>query len=308
MLWALAFTSRLKREHKMPLPYRHFPDWLKKKPPKASALMGMKKLTSDLGLHTICESALCPNQWECFSSQIATFLILGDTCTRRCAFCAVKKGIPQSLNPDEPDQIVKAVAKLSLQYVVITSVTRDDLPDGGAGHFAAVVEAIREYNPEIKVEVLTPDFGGSFDSLTTVLASVPFVYNHNIETVPRLYPDVRPGAVYERSIELLQKAKAVRGNMHTKSGVMLGMGENPDEVEAVMKDLLAAGCDVLTLGQYLQPTKNHHAVVKFIAPVEFDHYKKLGEQMGFKLVLSGPFVRSSFHASDIVSLKRQTNS
>jgi lipoyl synthase len=289
----------------MPHPYKHFPDWLKKKAPQGAALMQMKKLTSGLGLHTICESALCPNQWECFSSQTATFLILGDTCTRRCTFCAVKKGVPEPINPDEPGQIVKAVAKLSLQYVVITSVTRDDLPEGGALHFAAVVAAIRAYNPEIKVEVLTPDFGGSFESLTTVLASYPFVFNHNIETVPRLYPDVHPGAVYERSIDLLRKAKAVGKNIYTKSGLMLGMGENPDEVVAVMKDLLAVGCDVLTLGQYLQPTKAHRAVVKFIEPTEFDHYKALGEKMGFRLVISGPFIRSSFHANDIVSLHNQ---
>jgi lipoyl synthase len=289
----------------MPPPHKRFPDWLKKKPSQPAAVMRMKKLTSDLGLHTICESALCPNHWECFASHTATFLILGDTCTRRCTYCAVKKGIPQPVNPDEPDQIVKAVAKLSLQYVVVTSVTRDDLEDGGAAHFASVVEAIREYNPLIKVEVLTPDFGGCPASLVTVLASVPFVFNHNIETVPRLYANVRPGADYERSIEVLRKAKAVRGNMYTKSGLMLGMGENPEEVAAVMEDLLKAGCDVLTLGQYLQPTKAQREVVQFIEPTEFDHYKELGDKMGFKLVVSGPFVRSSFHAGDVVSLQNQ---
>lgn len=231
----------------------------------------------------------------------ATFMILGDTCTRSCTFCAVSHGYPRSVDPGEPEHLVEAIRKLRLRHVVITSVTRDDLEDGGASQFSQCVEAIQRYNSSITVEVLVPDFGGSLSSLRRVLDSSPAVLNHNVETVPRLYPEVRPQAKYERSLELLRRAKAERPDILTKSGLMLGLGETREEVIAVMQDLRGAGCDVLTIGQYLRPSPGHHEVVRFVPPAEFEEYRKAGKGLGFRYVASAPFVRSSFHAAEILN-------
>lgn len=276
------------------------PEWLNKGSFNVTAVAEMRRLTERLKLHTICESAYCPNRSECFAQRTATFLILGDVCTRHCTFCTVKKGQPDSPDPEEPEHIVQAIARLRLQYVVITSVTRDDLADGGASHFAAVIEAVYRYDPNIKIEVLIPDFGGSLLALEIVTGTAAVVLNHNVETVPRLYPEVRPEANYWRSIKLLKRAKEIKDNLLTKSGLMLGLGETHDEVIEVMRDLRKAGCDILTIGQYLQASSKQRGVVSFVHPLEFDSYKNVGEEMGFKLVVSGPFVRSSFHAADIL--------
>ena len=250
-----------------------------------------------LKLHTVCESARCPNRTECFARGTATFMILGDICTRNCTFCAVKKGEPSTPDPQEPEHIVAALEKLGLQYVVVTSVTRDDLPDGGASYFARTIKVIQNYNSKILVEVLTPDFSGSLSALQTVIDASPAVLNHNVETVPRLYPEVRPKANYQRSLELLKQAKMFNGRLVTKSGIMLGLGESNKEVNEVMADLRQVDCDLLTIGQYLQPSPRHHKVVRYIPPDEFREYQKIGEKMGFISVISGPLVRSSFHAA-----------
>jgi lipoic acid synthetase len=226
-------------------------------------------------------------------------MILGDICTRNCTFCAVKKGKPQAPDPQEPEHIVEAVNKLGLRYVVITSVTRDDLPDGGSSHFAQTIRAIHKYDPNIMVEVLIPDFKGSPSALQTVIDAFPAVLNHNIETVPRLYPEVRPQAKYQRSLELLKQAKLFSGGLLTKSGLMLGLGEAREEVIEVMADLRQASCGVLTIGQYLQPSLKHHQLVRYIPPEEFEQYQNRGREMGFVAVISGPLVRSSFHAADV---------
>jgi lipoic acid synthetase len=225
-------------------------------------------------------------------------MILGDICTRNCTFCAVKKGKPQAPDPQEPEHIVEAVNKLGLRYVVITSVNRDDLPDGGSSHFAQTIRAIHKYDPNIMVEVLIPDFKGSLSALQTVIDAFPAVLNHNIETVPRLYPEVRPQAKYQRSLELLKQAKLFSGGLLTKSGLMLGLGEARAEVFEVMADLRQAGCDLLTIGQYLPPSLKHHKVVRYIPPEEFEQYQNRGREMGFLSVISGPLMRSSFHAAE----------
>jgi len=259
----------------------------------------MRKLTHDLKLHTICESARCPNRPKCFAEGTATFMILGDICTRNCTFCAVKCGKPQAPDPQEPEHIVEAVNKLRLRYVVITSVTRDDLPDGGSSHFAQTTNAIHKYDPNIMVEVLIPDFKGSRSALQTVIDAFPAVLNHNVETVPRLYPEVRPQAKYQRSLKLLKQAKLFDSRLLTKSGLMLGLGESRHEVIEVMADLRQASCDVLTIGQYLQPSLKHHNLVRYIPPEEFEEYQNMGREMGFVSVISGPLVRSSFHAAEM---------
>jgi len=258
----------------------------------------MKILTRDLRLHTVCESARCPNQTKCFGEGTATFMILGDICTRNCTFCAVKHGKPQTPDPQEPEHIVEAVKKLRLQYAVITSVTRDDLPDGGASHFAQTIRAIHEYNPNIMVEVLIPDFRGSLPALQTAVDASPTVLNHNVETIPRLYPEVRPEADYQRSIELLARTKSLNRELLTKSGLIVGLGETRQEIINVMADLREVGCDLLTIGQYLQPSLSHHKVVRYVPPEEFEEYVNIGEQLGFRHVVSGPLVRSSFHAAE----------
>jgi len=252
----------------------------------------------DLKLHTVCESAQCPNRTECFAEDTATFMILGDICTRNCTFCAVKHGKPQVPDSQEPEHIVEAVNKLGLRYVVITSVTRDDRPDGGASQFAQTITAIHNYEPDIRVEVLIPDFGGSSVALQTVVNACPTVLNHNVETVPRLYPEVRPQAKYQRSLELFKQSKLLNNKILTKSGFMLGLGESRQEVIEVMADLREAGCDVLTIGQYLQPSLRHYKLVRYVPPEEFEEYANIGKQLGFRQVVSGPLVRSSFHAAE----------
>ena len=279
--------------------YTRRPEWLKLSPLDPAILAPMRKLTRDLKLHTICESARCPNRPECFAAGTAAFMILGDICTRNCTFCAVKHGKPQPPNPQEPEHIVEAVNKLELRYVVITSVTRDDLPDGGSSHFAQTIKAIYSYNAKISVEVLIPDFRGSLSALQTVIDASPVVLNHNIETIPRLYHEVRPQAKYQRSLKLLKQAKLLDSGLLTKSGFMLGLGESRQEVIEVMGDLRQASCDILTIGQYLQPSLKHHKVVRYVSPQEFEEYQNAGRKMGFVSVISGPLVRSSFHAAEV---------
>jgi lipoic acid synthetase len=278
--------------------YARRPEWLKLSPLDPKILGPMRRLTRNLKLHTVCESAHCPNRAECFSRGTATFMILGDTCTRHCTFCAVKKGRPQNPDPQEPQHIVEAVNTLKLSYAVITSVTRDDLPDGGASHFAQTIKAIRDYNRAIAVEALIPDFGGSRSALEHVLSAQPAVLNHNLETVPRLYPEVRPQADYRRSLQLLSRGKLLDANVVTKSGIMLGLGESQQEVIELMTDLRQVGCDILTIGQYLPPSLKHHELARYILPKEFMEYRNMGNDMGFVSVFSGPLVRSSFHAAE----------
>lgn len=276
------------------------PEWLRRKLPNPEALSKMRNLLQRHGLNTVCQGAHCPNQGECFGQGTATFLILGKTCTRNCTFCAIPtEERPPAPDPDEPRRIAGAAAELGLKHVVITSVTRDDLEDGGASHFARTVRALRNVNPEIIVEVLIPDFQGSGEALKIVLDSGPDILNHNLETVPRLYPEVRPQAVYSRSLELLKRAKEMAPAKLTKSGLMLGMGEEKVEILAVMADLRQVSCDLLTLGQYLRPSGKHHPVVRYVTPDEFEELRVEGEKLGFKAVFSAPLVRSSFHAAEI---------
>ena len=278
------------------------PPWFKQRVPDATVMADMANLIQDGGLHTICESAMCPNAGECFSRKTATFLILGDVCTRHCTFCAVKKGAPLPVDPGEPERVSQASRSLGLRYAVITSVTRDDLLDGGASQFAGVVEKL--HGEGILAEVLVPDFRGSADSLTTVVRSMPEVVNHNVETVPRLYAEVRPAADYARSLDLLSNVKSHNRDIVTKSGLMVGLGESNDELIAVFKDLRAAGCDLLTIGQYLQPTPNHHPVVRFVTPGEFEEYAVEAKRIGFEGVASAPLVRSSYHAASMYASVR----
>ena len=279
--------------------YTRRPEWLKQSALDPTILNKMRKLTHDLELHTVCESARCPNRTKCFAEGTATFMILGNICTRNCTFCAVKCGKPGAPEPQEPDHIVQAVDKLGLRYVVVTSVTRDDLPDGGSSQFAQTIRAIHKYDSNIAVEVLIPDFQGSASALQTVLDASPAVLNHNIETVPRLYSEVRPQAKYRRSLELLEQAELLGNRLLTKSGLMLGLGESREEVIEVMADLRRAGCDLLTIGQYLQPSLEHHKLVRYIRPEEFEEYQIVGRNLGFASVMSGPLVRSSFHAAEM---------
>jgi lipoic acid synthetase len=273
------------------------PDWLKVKFFGGPNFQELKRLMRTLNLHTVCESARCPNLGECWDHRTATFMILGNICTRACGFCAVPSGKPAG-PPDEgePLRVAEAAVKMGLRYAVVTSVNRDDQPDGGAAIFARTITEIRRRLPECKIEVLVPDFRGEWSALETLVAVRPDVLNHNTETVPRLYRQVRKGAVYERSLELLRRARELAPQMPTKTGLMLGLGEEKEEVLAAMHDLVAQGTSILTLGQYLQPTREHLAVVRFIPPGEFAEYKILGEAMGFKHVESGPLVRSSYHA------------
>ena len=261
--------------------------------------MKVKSILDETELHTVCEEARCPNLGECFSKGTATILILGRICTRNCGFCAVEHGLPVTLNEEEPEKVAYAVKKMGLQYVVITSVTRDDLIDGGASHFAKTIQAIRSLDQKIRIEVLIPDFHGESSSLEMVLNASPDVLNHNIETIPRLYPQVRPQADYRRSLDLLKKSKDLYPHIFTKSGFMLGLGETESEVLDLLRDLRGVECDFLTIGQYLQPRSDRLPVIRYIPPEEFETYKKVGEEMGFRTVASGPFVRSSFHASQM---------
>ena len=274
------------------------PAWLKKRLPVGSDYEAVKKLLDRQGLHSVCQEARCPNIWECYTRKTATFLIMGPACTRNCRFCAVGNG-PRGLpDPDEAGRVADAVTTLGLRYVVITSVTRDDLADGGAAHFAKTIEAVRENDPDICIEVLIPDFQGDADALKTVLDASPAVLNHNLETVSRLYPRVRPDADYGRSLELLRRSRSLAPGIPAKSGLMLGLGEATEEVRGAMKDLRRAGCSMLTLGQYLQPSKEHLAVARFVPPEEFDAWRSEALDMGFSGVAAGPFVRSSYHARE----------
>ena len=273
------------------------PEWLKVRFFGGPNHQDLKRIMRTLGLHTVCESARCPNMGECWEHRTATFMILGNICTRACGFCAVPSGRP--LGPpdeDEPRRVAEAVERMGLRYAVVTSVNRDDQTDGGAAIFARTIEEIRRRIPACKVEVLIPDFRGVWSALETVMRARPDVLNHNIETVPRLYRQVRKGAVYERSLELLRRAKEMSPTTPVKSGMMLGLGETPEEVLATMDDLVAQGTEILTIGQYLQPTREHLPVVRFVHPDEFAEFKRAGEEMGFKHVESGPLVRSSYHA------------
>jgi lipoic acid synthetase len=275
------------------------PDWLRVKFFGGERYQDLKRIMRTLDLHTVCESARCPNMGECWEHGTATFMILGDICTRACGFCAVPSGKPVG-PPDEqePLRVAEAVARMGLRYAVVTSVNRDDQPDGGSKIFARTIQEIRNRVPGCKVEVLIPDFRGNWEALNAVLAVKPDILNHNTETVPRLYRQVRKGAVYERSLELLRRAKQTHPDVPTKTGLMLGLGEQPGEVLETMRDLAAQGTDILTLGQYLQPTRDHLPVIRFVHPDEFAEYKRRGEEMGFKHVEAGPLVRSSYHAFD----------
>jgi lipoic acid synthetase len=274
------------------------PPWLKVRFPSGPEYEQTRRLIREQRLHTVCQEACCPNMFECFSKHTATFLILGDHCTRDCAFCAVKHGPLQPPDPEEPMRVAKAAADMGLSYVVVTSVTRDDLPDGGAAQFSMTVAALRRIIPDVRVEVLIPDFQGSSDALSVVLSARPDILNHNIETVPRLYPKVRPHAGYERSLRLLKSAAHNKPRIPTKSGLMLGLGETDEEVQLVLSDLRRASCGLLTLGQYLQPTPQHLPVERYVTPEEFANWRTIALEMGFEEAVSGPFVRSSFQAEE----------
>ena len=280
------------------------PSWLRRKLPSGPVYEQVRSLIKNGKLHTVCQEAHCPNQWECFSGRTATFLIMGPRCTRNCRFCAVEHGPLSPPDPEEPAKVAEAAKILELRYVVVTSVTRDDLPDGGASFFAAAIKAIRERIPDALVEVLIPDFQGDAGALRTVVDARPDVLNHNLETVPRLYPSVRPGAVYERSLELLGRVKTFDPSLRTKSGLMLGLGETADEIRQTLQDLHDVHCGLLTLGQYLQPSLEHLPVERFVTPDEFDRWKEIALWMGFSQVASGPFVRSSYHAKDLYEVSR----
>ena len=273
---------------------RHLPSWFKVKIQQGPDYREIRRIMDTLGLHTICEEARCPNVWECWNNRTATFLILGDICTRRCHYCAVTTGRPIGLDVEEPVRVAKAVQALSLRHAVITSVNRDELTDGGASIFAETIRQIRQRIPGCAVEVLIPDFQGTESALAQVMAERPDILNHNIETVPRLFPSIRPQGKYTRSIQLLERAKQMDGT--TKSGLITGLGETLEEIQEVMRDLRTVACDILTIGQYLQPTKQHAPVARFYSPEEFQILKQEGLALGFRHVESGPLVRSSYHA------------
>jgi lipoic acid synthetase len=274
------------------------PEWLKVRVRSTQEAAGVREMLKRLSLHTVCEEAGCPNIMECFGRRTATFMILGRNCTRNCTFCNVTKGELDTVDPVEPVNVAKAVRELGLHHVVVTSVTRDDLPDGGAGHFAETVHEIRALNPSTAIEVLIPDFKGSVDALKLVVDAKPQIINHNVETVPRLYSSVRPMAVYRRSLDLLKNVKDLDPDMITKSGIMVGLGEEEQEVSEVMRDLRAVSCDVLTIGQYLAPSRLHHPVVEYVHPDVFERYKEMGMNLGFKYIASSPLVRSSYKAEE----------
>jgi lipoic acid synthetase len=275
------------------------PEWLRLKLPTSNTFGQTRNLLEDLRLHTVCESAKCPNHWECWSKGTATFMIAGDRCTRACGFCAVATAKPLALEADEPQRVAEATRRMQLRHVVITAVARDDLPDGGADHFRETIEAVRKLNPGIVIEVLVPDFLDKDSSIESVLSANPEIFNHNLETVRRLTPVVRSRATYDRSLSVLKKVKAKGGErIYVKSGIMLGLGETEEELFTAIADLRQAECDILTLGQYLQPTLNHLPVKEFISPAKFEVYGNHAREMGFVHVASGPMVRSSYHADD----------
>jgi lipoyl synthase len=280
-------------------PVRRLPSWLKRRLPKGNGNFYTQELLRELRLETVCENARCPNRPECYARRTATFMILGNVCTRPCGFCSVHKGSPEQLEDDEPARVAEAARRLGLKHVVITSVTRDDLPDGGADHFRRCILAVRELTGAV-VEVLTPDFLGDLAAVDTVLEAKPEVFNHNMETVPRLYKKVRGRASYQRSLDLLAHIKRRSPQTVTKSGLMLGLGETIDELFAVLADLRSVQCDTLTLGQYLAPTLKHIPVARYVRPEEFDSLAALARKLGFAKVVAGPFVRSSYHADEMV--------
>ncbi|MCU7945261.1 MAG: lipoyl synthase [Candidatus Thiodiazotropha sp. (ex Cardiolucina cf. quadrata)] len=273
------------------------PKWIRAKAPLGREVSRIRRILREKGLSSVCEEAACPNLGECFHHGTATFMIMGDICTRRCPFCDVAHGKPQPLDPKEPIQLAEAIAAMSLNYVVITSVDRDDLRDGGGSHFAQCIVAVRQQRPQTKIEILVPDFRGRMDRALEAFANnPPDVFNHNLETVPRLYRQARPGADYQGSLALLQRFKTLQPDVPTKSGLMLGLGENKDEVLSVLQALRQQGCEMLTLGQYLQPSIDHLPVARFVTPEEFEQLGTIAEEMGFSSVASGPMVRSSYHA------------
>jgi lipoic acid synthetase len=275
------------------------PEWLRLKLPTSNTFGQTRNLLEDLHLHTVCESAKCPNHWECWSKGTATFMIAGDRCTRACGFCAVSTAKPFALEIDEPQRVAEATRRMKLRHVVITAVARDDLADGGAEHFRQTIEAVRKLNPGIVIEVLVPDFLEKDSSIDNVLSAAPEIFNHNLETVRRLTPSVRSRATYDRSLSVLKTVKQKRGDLiYVKSGIMLGLGETEEELFEAMQDLRSSRCDILTLGQYLQPTLKHLPVVDFISPAKFEEYGQRAREMGFVHVASGPMVRSSYHADD----------
>jgi len=284
------------KAHRPDTPILRKPEWIRVKSPGSAVYSETKKIVRDNGLVTVCEEAGCPNIGECWSEKHATMMIMGDTCTRACAFCNVKTGLPDALDGDEPARVADAVAKLGLRHVVITSVDRDDLADGGAGHFADTISAIRAASPQTTIEILTPDFLRKDGALETVVEARPDVFNHNLETVPRLYLKIRPGARYFHSLRLLQRVKELDPSQFTKSGIMVGLGEAREEVLQVMDDMRSAGIDFLTIGQYLQPSRKHAAVDRFVTPDEFKSYETVARTKGFLMVSASPLTRSSYHA------------
>lgn len=284
------------------------PDWLKKKITSGGRYYELNKMIDGLGLHTVCSEARCPNQAECYSNGTATFMILGERCTRNCRFCAVQESRPDPVDPEEPAAVARAVERMGLGYAVITSVTRDDLADGGAAHFGEVISAVRSRCQDIKIEVLVPDFQGAAPSIATVVGARPDVLDHNIETVPSLYPDVRPAASYRQSLDFFRTVKLLEPELITKSGLMLGLGEHDKEVEQTLIDLYDAGCDILTLGQYLAPSPAHYPVANYLTPKEFRAWEKRAEEVGFAAVVAGSFVRSSYKAFETYrQVKRRNN-
>ena len=275
------------------------PQWLRRRLPAGTEYEKVRSLIKKGQLHTVCQEAKCPNQFECFSRRTATFMIMGSICTRDCRFCSIQSGPCSPPDLEEPRRVAEAARRMQLNYVVVTSVTRDDLPDGGAGIFAETIHQIRQTIPGARIEVLIPDFQGDEAALQTVLAAGPHILNHNIETVPRLYPSVRPQAVYSRSLKLLRRVRTFDSSMPTKSGIMLGLGETFKEVHQTLQDLYHHGCRLVTLGQYLQPTKWHLPVKRFVPPEEFDNWQQIASDIGFSKVASGPFVRSSYHAGEL---------
>ncbi len=280
-------------------PRPRLPEWLRITLPTSDSFARTRGLLDELKLHTVCESAKCPNHWECWSKGTATFMIAGDRCTRACGFCAVSTAKPLALEADEPARVAEATRRMKLKHVVITAVARDDLKDGGAEHFRQTIEKVRELNPGIVIEVLVPDFLDNDVAIENVLAANPHIYNHNLETVRRLTPSVRHRATYDRSLSVLTKVKHKRGDtIYTKSGIMLGLGETEEELLQALRDLRASNCDILTLGQYLQPSLKHLPVIEFVSPEKFAEYKAVAEELGFVHVASGPMVRSSYHADE----------
>ncbi|MFP4020132.1 MAG: lipoyl synthase [Halanaerobium sp.] len=275
-----------------------FPKWLKKRLYTQDKLVKVKEVLEDLNLNTVCSSAECPNQGECFANNTATFMILGENCSRNCSFCAVNSAEPEKVDPLEPSHLAEAVKRLKLKYVVITSVTRDDLEDGGVGQFIKTTAEVKKISTEIKIELLTPDFQGEIEILKKLAEADFEVFNHNVETIPRLYSSVRPEADYQQSLAVLEKMKELNPKLYTKSGIMVGLGEKKEELVEVMKDLRKKNVDILTIGQYLQPSNNQLEVSEFIRPELFAEYKSIGESLGFKSVVSQPFARSSYHAAE----------